>query len=160
MFAKHYRHNGIAFMDETPHDFSAQPIDIRYDFKSVSDAKTISKIVRFTESRLPAVFNVALLDLMDDGTESDMNVTNNDDMRTVLATVMRITDNFLAKFPQKIVAFTGSDDRRIRLYRIVISRELIAIKKRFKVIGELLGGEVEDFQPNQNYLHFYIALKA
>lgn len=148
-----------AYMDETPHDFSAQPVNIRYDFQSVSDAKTVSKIVRFTESHLPAVFNLALLDLMDDGTESDLNVTNNDDMRTVLATVMRVIDNFLTKFPEKIVAFTGSDDRRTRLYRIVIGRELAAIEKRFRVAGELPGGNIERFQPNENYLHFYITRK-
>lgn len=146
-------------MDETPYSFFAEPIEVRYDFDSVSGAKLVKKVVRLTETNLPDVFNLALLDLLDDGSESDLSVTNNDDLRTVLATVMRIVDNFLTKFLQKIVTFAGSDERRTRLYRIVIGRELDAIKQRFKVTGQFGNGLLEDFKPNGNYKQFYIMLK-
>ncbi|GAB2569382.1 hypothetical protein GCM10027190_19240 [Spirosoma areae] len=100
-----------------------------------------------------------MLDLLDDGSESDLSITNNDDLRTVMATVMPIVDNFLTKFPDKIVTFSGSDERRTRLYRIVISRGLDKIQKRFLVSGQLDNGQAERFQPNENYRRFFIQLK-
>ncbi|GAB3639902.1 DUF6934 family protein [Spirosoma arcticum] len=146
-------------MDESPSSFSAEPIEVRYDFNSVSDTKLVKKIVRLTETSLLDVFNLALLDLLDDGSESDLSVTDNNDLRTVLATVMRIIDNFLTKFPQKIVTVRGSDRRRTRLYRIVIGRELNAIRQRFMVFGEFQDGQLEPFKPNADYVRFLISLK-
>ena len=130
-------------------------VEVRYDFESVSDDRTVKKVVRLTETNLPNVFNLALLDLLDDGSESDLSVTDNDDLRTVLATVMRIVDNFLTKFPQKIVTFAGSDERRTRLYRIVIGRELDAIKQRFEVTGQFGNGLLEDFKGVSRYFRVF-----
>ena len=123
-------------MDKTPYSFSVQPIETWYDFDSVSDNKIVKKIVGLTETNLPDIFSLALLDVLDDGSKSDLSVTDNGDLRTVLATVMRITDNFLTKFPQKVVTFSESDNRQTRLYRIVIGREVDAIQRRFVVFGK------------------------
>lgn len=146
-------------MDEAPYSFSAQPIEVQYDFESVSDKKIVRKVVRLTETNLPGVFNLALLDLLDNGSESDLSVTDNADLRTVLATVIKIIENFLTKFPGKIVTFRGSDDRRTRLYRIVISRELEAIRERFIVSGQFGDGRYENFKPNAAYRRFFVQLK-
>lgn len=146
-------------MDGSPYSFFAEPVDIRYDFDNVSDTRLVRKIVRLTETSLSNVFNLALPDLLDDSSESDISVTDNDNLRTVLATVMRIIDNFLTKFPEKIVTIRGSDERRTRLYRIVIGRELDAIKQRFDVTGQFGNGLLEDFKPDGNYKQFYIRLK-
>lgn len=145
-------------MDETPYSFSADPVSIQYTFDSTSETKTVKKIVRFTETDLPYVFNLALLDRFDDGEESDSSVTNNNDLKTVLATVMWIIHGFLTKFPGKIVTFTGSDARRIRLYRIVISREIEAIRKQYDVFG-LVEDQLEEFQPDVAYEQFFFILK-
>ena len=146
-------------MDETPASFFAEPIDVRYTFDSVSEKRTVKKIVRLTETSQPDIFNLALLDLLDDGSESDLSVTDNGDLLTVLATVMRIIDNFLTKFPQTIVTFRGSDDRRTRLYRIVIGRELDAIQRRYRIFGEYPDGQLEPFKSNADYRRFIIQLK-
>ncbi|AQG78791.1 DUF6934 family protein [Spirosoma montaniterrae] len=146
-------------MDETTYPFRTEPLEIQYYFDSVSESKTVQKIVRFTETALPEVFNVALLDLLEDGLESDLSVTNNDDFRTVLATVMKIIDNFLTKSPDKIVTFRGSDARRTRLYRIVISREIDAIRQKFDVYGQYSDGTFEPFVANANYIRFLIKIK-
>jgi hypothetical protein len=145
-------------MDETPYSFSAQPVEIRYDFESVSDNRTVKKVVRLNETILLNIFNLALLDILDDGLESDLSVSNNDDLRTVLATVMQIISSFLTKFPEKIVTFRGSDERRTRLYRIVIGRELAAIQERFQVFGQLRNSHIEQFEANRDYEQFYIGL--
>ena len=73
-------------MDKTPYSFSVQPIETWYDFDSVSDNKIVKKIVGLTETNLPDIFSLALLDVLDDGSKSDLSVTDNGDPRTVLAT--------------------------------------------------------------------------
>ncbi len=73
--------------------------------------------------------------------------------------MIKIIEDFLSKFPEKIVAFKGSDDRRTRLYRIVISKEIDKLKERFIILGLLENGEYELFQINQNYKTFLIIKK-
>jgi hypothetical protein len=147
-------------MNEPAYPFSSEPIDIQYNFESVSEQKTVHKTVRFTETSLSSVFNLALLDVLADGQESDITVTNNDDLPTVLATVIQIIDHFLAKFPGTFVMFRGSDARRTRLYRLVINRELATLDQKFRVIGQLDTGQLENFQPDKNYKQFYISRKV
>jgi hypothetical protein len=146
-------------MDEPQYHFSPESLDISYTFDSISDRKTVHKVVRFTETDLPDVFNLALLDLMDDGQESDLSVTNNADLRIVLATVMQIINHFLLKFSDKIVTFQGSDDRRTRLYRLVIGKELPALQQLFEIAGQYADGSIERFRPNQTYIRFFVQLK-
>jgi hypothetical protein len=146
-------------MDEPAYPFSSEPIEIQYNFESISAEKVVLKVVRFTETTLPNVFNLALLDVLADGEESDLSVTNNDDMRTVLATVIRIIDSFLTKFPSVFVTFRGSDDRRTRLYRLVINRELAALQGQFVVLGQLENGTLESFQSGRSYRQFYVSRK-
>jgi hypothetical protein len=142
-------------MTEVSYPFEAKPIVIRYDFDSVSAEKTVLKAVVFSQLS-PDIFNVALLDVLEDGLLSDdLVVTNNQDLRTVLATVIRIIDSFLTQFTGKIVLFRGSDEHRTRLYRIVISRELHLIQEQFRVIG-MMNGKLEIFTPNRPYSAFYI----
>ncbi len=146
-------------MTETPYLFSAQLVEICYNFESVSDLKGVKKIVKFTETALPRIYNLALLDLLEDGEESDSSVTNNDDLQTVLATAIRIIGSFLTKFPDRIVVFTGSNARRTRPYRIVIGRELPLIQQRFVVFGGIGEKHIEAFRPNTAYDKFFIFLK-
>ncbi len=88
-------------MDENLYPFSTDPIGVQYRFESVSDDRIVEKVARLTEMSLPDVYNAALLDILDDSSESDVSVTDNGDLRTVLATVMQIIDNFLTRFLQK-----------------------------------------------------------
>lgn len=143
-------------MNETNYPFRVNPIEIRYDFDSVSEEKTVKKTVIFSQLTTD-LFNVALLDVLEDGLLSDdLVVTNNQDLRTVLATVIRIIDSFLTDFPGKTVFFQGSDDRRTRLYRIVISREIDLIRKQFTVEG-VIGEHTESFAPDRPYNSFFIS---
>lgn len=145
-------------MDEPSYQFDAQPIEFFYRFDSVSTNKTVQKVVAITETPLLNVFNLSLLDVLDTGELSDETVSNNQDMPTVLSTVLKIAENFLARFPDKVLTFRGSDDRRTRLYRIVIARELTKLQARFTIIGQI-GSAVELFQLDQPYTQFYIKLK-
>lgn len=128
-------------MEENPYPFYLKNLDARYEFDSINDEKVVNKAVTFTQTPVKDIYNLALLDILADGKESDMVVSDNQDLPTVLATVIKIIEKFLNKFPEKIVTFKGSDDRRTRLYRIVISKEIDKIKERFMVLGLLENGE-------------------
>ncbi|MCY7357534.1 MAG: hypothetical protein LH609_08685 [Rudanella sp.] len=141
-------------MDEPTYPFTLPRTEVRYQFQSVSSQKRTQKVVLFTETERPEVYNLALLDVLETGVLSDITVTDNKDMRTVRATTMRITANFLGSNPHKIVTFTGTDDRRTRLYRILLSRELALIQQAFVVLGEV-NHYIEIFQPNRPYSRFY-----
>lgn len=133
-------------------------MEYRYDFVSVSADKEVSKIVLFTLTNSSGVYNLALLDLLPDGQTSDMSETKNKDMRTVLATVVQIVMNFLDKNPLSIVLFQGSDQKRQRLYRIIINQEFERINQQFRVFGSI-NGQIESFEPNRPYSFFLVAAK-
>ncbi|MEI7584587.1 hypothetical protein [Runella sp.] len=101
---------------------------------------------------------MALADSFPDGSYSDKSITNNDDMEMVMATVIQIVLRFFEKYPSKMVYIEGSTPERTRLYRIIMSRELLEIEKVFTVYG-LIGNNPELFVKNLNYDAFVISLR-
>jgi len=144
-------------MQEEPYPFTLSRQEFRYEFVSVSERKKIIKIVLFTRTRTENTYNLALFDVQEDGSISDSAESNNNDLRCVLATVIRIIEHFLTTRPESLVIFRGSDLRRQRLYRIVISRELPEILKKFEVYGSVRRKTVL-FRPDTAY-DFYIIQK-
>ena len=144
-------------MNENAYPFTLSRTEFRYEFVSISAKKEVKKIVLLTETVNISIYNLALLDLLKDGELSDISETNNDDLKTVLATVFQIMDDFLNKMPRYSVVFSGSDDRRQRLYRIVIVRELKEITKKFSVFGGI-GDIILPFEANKTY-DFYLIKK-
>ena len=90
-------------MNEKSYPFKISTANIRYSFESVSEEKVIEKAVIFVETDYPNIYNLALVDVLEDRTESDITVSNNNDLETVMATVIKIIDDFLNKFPDKSV---------------------------------------------------------
>lgn len=143
-------------MDEPYYPYERPTTEIKYDFWSVSNEKHVRKQVIFSALDTPNIYNLALVDILENGSMSDITETRNKDMRTVLATVIRIIDSFLNQYPAAIVHFRGSDERRQRLYRLIISRELTEIQKKFVVLGGFNDIQPEPFQANQQYDYFLI----
>ena len=147
-------------MEEVPYNYEQSITEIRYDFVSKSQDKDVAKRVSFTTSDYQNIYNLALLDVLESGEVSDISESRNRDMKTILATVIRITEEFLNKNQQSIVIFKGSDERRQRLYRLVISRDITEIQKKFTVFGTLLNQKPEKFKPNRPYVYFIITKKS
>ena len=147
-------------MEEVPYNYEQSITEIRYDFVSKSQDKNVAKRVSFTTSDYQNIYNLALLDVLESGEVSDISESRNRDMKTILATVIRITEEFLNKNQQSIVIFKGSDERRQRLYRLVISRDITEIQKKFTVFGSLLNQKPEKFEPNRPYVYFIITKKS
>lgn len=101
------------------------------------------------------VFNLALLDVLPDGETSDISESKNNDIRIILATVIRIISDFFNQNPNVIITFRGNDHRRQRLYRLVIGRELSVIEAKFRIFG-LIDGVIERFEPDKHYEVFII----
>lgn len=141
-------------MEEKPYIFQKRN-DKRYEFYSKSEEKEVKKLVIFSERNNGGTYNLALLDVLENGQYSDLSETNNNDFHTVMATVIDILKDFLNEFPDKIVTFKGSDERRQRLYRIIIARELKSINEHFNIFG-LINENVEEFEQNVKYKLFII----
>jgi hypothetical protein len=142
-------------MNEKGYPFTLMPGELIYEFESISAHKRIQKAVLFTAARNRKVFNLALVDVLDDGEISDQIESNNGDLYIVLATIFAITDHFLEKHPDCTVGFRGSDKRRHRLYRIAIARELSSISRKFDVYGEI-SGNLHPFKANIDYVNHFV----
>lgn len=130
-----------------------------FEFESVSKQKTVKKVIVYSPFQDNIdIFNLGLVDELEDGSYSDKTVTNNDDMPKVMATVIRTLLRFFEKYPTKMVYIEGSTLERTRLYQIIIAREISEIEKTFTVYG-LLDSVAEHFQKNQNYNAFVVVLK-
>ena len=142
-------------MNEDSYEFTLSRTEYRYEFVSVSAKKEVKKVVLFSQTESRDIFNLALLDLLDDGGLSDLSETKNADLKVVLATVFKIIIDFLNRNLNCFVAFKGSDERRQRLYRITISGNLAEISNEYQVLGSLANA-VEFFEPNKSYDYYII----
>ena len=149
-------------MNEPAYPFRVSDDALSYAFDSISEVKIIHKAVEFRPFSVnPIFYNLALLDVNDDGTADDLVASNNQDMKRVLATVFRSMLTFFDRYPNKLIYFNGSDESglRNRLYRILIARELEEIQKMFEVHGRLANGNYEEFVPNKPYIGFIFQLR-
>lgn len=143
-------------MEEKSYPFHVITTEYKYEFFSISETKRVKKIVLFTKVSNENVYNLALLDeLLENGEFSDSSETNNNDLKTILSTIVHIIVDFLNKNPSVIIIFRGNEKRRQRLYRIVIDREIDKISKKFRIFGSL-NDEIFPFQSNQNYEYYLI----
>src|SRR5260370_38780359 len=90
-----------------------------YTFTSVGRSR-IEKMVEFANGGIENVYNLAFGDLQPNGTIDDASNSNNGDIVKVLVTVISILKDFTEKNPKAYVAFTGSRDDRIKLYRRIL----------------------------------------
>ena len=142
-------------MDEKYYPFERIRINFRYEFLSISNKKRVKKVVLFSKIE-DNVYNLALFDELANGLLSDSLETKNEDLLTVMATVIQIVKDFLDKNPTSFIIFRGNEEKRQRLYRIIISREFSKISKFFEVYGGVGDEFLSLYEPNQNYDYFLI----
>ncbi|NIJ51894.1 DUF6934 family protein [Dyadobacter arcticus] len=144
-------------MNENGYPFKLSREQLYYEFVSVSKEKQVQKIVLISRTDVAGIYNLALLDVLSDGSLCDISETNNNDLRIVIATVIKIMGDFLTKNSNSYVIFRGSDSRRQRLYSIVIGRELVEFSKVYEVYG-VKDGVRYPFSVNNSY-EFYLIKK-
>jgi hypothetical protein len=145
-------------MDKSAYPFKVIDNGNRFEFESVSSVKTIQKVIQYKELEVDNLFNLALLDIDENGIHSDIVVSDNGDMESVLSTVIQTIQVFLALHPEAKVLFIGSTKTRNRLYRAVISKYYQQTERIYEIHG-INNWENEPFEKNKDYEAFLIFLR-
>jgi len=145
-------------MDITPYNVNSGNENLYFTFISEGSKGNIIKVVKY-ESLNDKVFNLGFGDKISDTDQiDDKIISNNGDTAKVLATVIHTIFKFFEKHPDKFLYITGSTALRTRLYRRIITNNLIEIKQNFVIFG-FDNGHYEDFTPNIDYEFFLIMKK-
>lgn len=147
-------------MEKPAYVVKSTPDALQHIFESINDEKIIKKIVAFVQvEENPDLFQLVFGDLTSDGQIDVFSVSNNNDMKLVLTTVIGTLLTFFDKNPSKTVIFTGSTTARTRLYRAVISKHLKQSELFYDIKGILENGKSEHFESNHIYLGYLIKQK-
>ncbi len=125
-----------------------------FEFISEGPKGQIPKLVKFSETNLKGLFNLAFGDKdQNTGEINDTIISNNGDSEKVLATVVSTLYAFTDKHPETYVLATGSTKSRTRLYRMGITKYFDEIQKDFFIYG-LRKDEWENFEKEIEYEAF------
>lgn len=131
-----------------------------YEFVSEGKKGKVTKFVIYSRTQRENFYNLGFGDKNEiTGEIDDKITTDNGDRDKVLATVASTLYLFTDKFPQAVIAATGSTRARTRLYKISISNYLNLIKPDFEIFGLTSENELEPFHKNGEYLVFFVRRK-
>lgn len=103
-----------------------------FEFTGEGPKGRITKLVKFSETNLMDLYNLAFGDRDEKtGEINDSSISNNGDSDMVLATVVATVYAFMEKYPDWWVFATGSTKVRTRLYPIGITKYLLEIRRDF-----------------------------
>lgn len=147
-------------MDKPTYKLQSSTDSLQYVFESVSDEKKITKAVAYIQSEDNSdLYQLIFGDLAENGDIDVLSVSNNADMKTVLATVVSTLFQFFEQYPDATVAFTGSTLSRTRLYRAVISGLVKETELYYQVLGIKENGHFEPFNNQEVYVGYLITQK-
>ena len=107
-----------------------------FEFVSEGPRGSIQKLIKFSETAIEGVYNLAFGDKDLLTGEVDYNiVSNNGDSEKVLATVVSAVYSFTEKQKKFWVYATGSTQSRTRLYRMGIAKYFDDVKDNFEIYG-------------------------
>jgi hypothetical protein len=130
-----------------------------YEFTSDGPRGKIQKIVKYSETNLKGLYNLAFGDKdQASGEINDKTISNNGDSDMVLATVVSTVYAFTDRYPDAWIFATGSTKARTRLYRIGITKYLLEIRHDFQVFG-LKDDEWVKFEKGVEYEAFLVQRK-
>jgi hypothetical protein len=130
-----------------------------FEFTSEGTKGLIHKLVRFQQTNVKGIFNLAFGD-KDSKTSNidDEVISNNGDSEKVLATVVATVYAFTDQYPNAWIYATGSTRARTRLYRMGITKFLTDVKEDYEILGER-DGDWEVFKKDIEYDGFFVRRK-
>jgi hypothetical protein len=146
-------------MKKSPYLYKQQGFE-RFVFSSVGKTNII-KLVEFSTTSTPGVYNLGFGDLLPDGTIDDKANSNNGDIVLVLVTIVQIIIDFTSKHPDAKIVFAGSTHGRTNLYARILKLYYQDFSKEFRITALIRVGRAKkevDFNPNLalTYLAFFI----
>lgn len=127
-----------------------------YRFTS-EGARPVDKWVSFIkEDEDPDIYEVEMGDFDEHGNRLPLTLlTANNDPFRVLATVGAIIIDFLAKSPEAIVGFGGSDMHRLTVYHKRLAK-IVKEGSNLTIRGIKLDNTDEDFKPDGVYKGYFV----
>lgn len=135
---------------------------LEFEFTSEGPNGKYKKIVQFSQTNNPEIYNLGFGDKLKNGEMDDQIRNNNQDRNKILATIAAIVYEFTWKYPSKMVFFSGSTTERTRLYRMAISKNLIELEADFEISGVNFDEQksvMEVFRNGKNYDGFLVKRK-
>lgn len=130
-----------------------------FEFTSKGTKGEIQKIIQFQQTEIKELYNLAFGDKnLTTGEINDVIISNNGDLKQILATVLSSLNIFTDQYPQNWVYISGSTQSRTRLYQIGISLYIDEIEEIYLVWGNI-NDSWERFIKNKNYDGFLIKRK-
>ena len=132
-----------------------------FKFVSTGHNGEILKMVLFTPTSLPGVYNLAFGDMDEKGDINDLTVSNNGDRNKILATILKLVDEYTCKYPDRYIVFKGSTEHRTRLYRMAVGIHLEELSETYEIYADLTGDwKFVKFQKGLNIKAFLIKRKC
>lgn len=144
---------------EKYNDVSTSADSLEFEFISEGRNGNFTKVVQFTQTENPNIYNLGFGDKLENGEIDDLVRNNNQDRNKILATIVAIVYEFTAVYPEKMIFFSGSTPERTRLYRMAIFLNLNELAVDFEIFGVNFDGiesVVELFRSGNNYDGFIV----
>lgn len=128
-----------------------------FEFESLGKHGSIRKRVVFVPTELPDVYNLVFGDVTENDEINDSSISNNGDRNKILATLAKVVQLYITKYPERWIYFQGSTKERTRLYRMAIGLNLEELSKKFEIFAETDDSvELIPFQKNMQVSAFLI----
>lgn len=141
------------------YDLHVSPSFTSFEFISCGPKGKITKVVQYSPTAHPEVYNLGFGDK--NGIQNNVDdsvVTNNGDGRIVLATVAKTVFLFTSINPNAWIYIVGNTKGRTRLYRIGIILNIKEIRMNYKIYG-LKDESWKSFRKGVNYEAFLVRRK-
>ena len=155
-------------MDYQKYNVTANSNLTIFEFISSGIHGKIEKVIKFSETKNAEIVNLGFGDKVSCNNENfnidDLKITDNGDRDVVLATIANAVYLFTELYPEKYVFFSGTCEARTRLYRMVISNNIIELNRTFHIFGIIkkVGFEKHEVVPftlNSKFVGFLIKRK-
>jgi len=141
------------------YNIKASTVLMEFEFVSVGKKGEIIKVVQYSPTGIPNIYNLAFGDKdLKTGNISDSVISDNGDSQKVLATVAQTIIKFTELYISSRIIAVGISKSRTRLYQIGIANNLTEINKTFVVYG-LMNEQWHVFQKGINYDAFLVRKK-
>lgn len=123
-------------MKNEKYTVKASPSLMEFEFISSGPNGDICKVIQYTPTHIPNVFNLGFGDRDIYTREiSDSVISNNGDTEKVLSTAAHTALRFLNKYPNNSIFAMGLTESRTRLYQIGIMKNLTEIELDMTIFG-------------------------
>jgi len=136
---------------------------LQFKFTSIGPKGAIEKVVQFTQTDNPDVFNIVLGNLLEHGAIDYTTTNDNKDRNAIFATVKASVYEFTSRYPDKSVFYRGNTLERTRLYRMALTHDYDELSNDFEIFGVLsegIGFFAEDFVAGKEYFGFLLKRKC